>query len=319
MGLWGGIKKVGRGIGRGAKKVVRGVKKLGNSMDPTNNEYTAVDPSGGLSGTAGAAGQFAGVGQEGFGRYNQGLDALNAQLRGQTMGQNLVSTEQLRQGLQQNVAAQQSMAASAAPQNQAMAQRTAMIQGARAASGMSGQAALAALQERDLAQRLLAQNQQQQMDANLRAALESRRTEGQAYGNIEDARTRRFEAMSKQPTDLQRGMKAVSGGVKAIGKVASFFSDRNLKKDIHGADEDVQEFMDGLKAYRYEYKNKRHGKGKKLGVMAQDLERSKVGKKTVRKLPEGKAVDVADLTSALAAGTANLNKRLSRLEAKRAR
>lgn len=297
---------------------VDGLKKLGDQFDPTNNPYKQVDPTGELAGQGQAAQDFAQHGELGFRRYGGELDAVSRQLLGQTQGQGLVSTEQLRQGLQQNLAAQQSMAASARPENQAMAGRTAMIQGGRMAAGMSGQAALAALQERDLAQRLLSQNQQAQLEANLRAALESRRTAGQAFGQVEDQRASRFNTISGQPTDLQRGGQVAAGAVRGIGSVASWFSDRRLKTDVLPADEDAKEFMDSLKAYRYRYKDQKHGQGEKLGIMAQDLEKSKMGRRAVRETGEGKAVDLADMASALAAGTANLNKRLALLEKKAA-
>jgi hypothetical protein len=105
----------------------------------------------GLIGNAQDARGFAGTAQA---NYNQGTDALRGQLaylQQLQRGQNSVSAEQLRQGLQQNLAAQQSMAAGAAPQNAAMAARTAAIQAGRLGSAASGQQALAGIQERNAA------------------------------------------------------------------------------------------------------------------------------------------------------------------------
>lgn len=100
-------------------------------------------------GDQGAANYNAMTGQLG-GTYGQLGDALNYQ-RGLMMGQNSVSQEQLRQNLQQGLAAQQSMAAGASPQNAAMAATNAAINMGRLSAGLAGQQALAGLQERNMA------------------------------------------------------------------------------------------------------------------------------------------------------------------------
>jgi len=82
------------------------------------------------------------------GRLGGALDDLQATAR----GQNSVSALQLRQGLQQNQAAQQSMAAGANPNNSAGAARTAAIQMGRLGAGLAGQQAVAGIQERNQAQ-----------------------------------------------------------------------------------------------------------------------------------------------------------------------
>ena len=90
--------------------------------------------------------------------YGRDVGALNSNVQGLQAianGQNSVSALQLRQSLQQNQAAQQSMAASAAPQNAAMAARTAAIQSGVLGAGLAGQQAVAGLQERNQAQQQL--------------------------------------------------------------------------------------------------------------------------------------------------------------------
>jgi hypothetical protein len=100
-----------------------------------------------------------------------------------------------------------------------------------------------------------------------------------------------------------------------IAGIAAMASDRKLKKNIRDADGDVEDFMKGLKAYKYDYKDEKFGEGKRLGIMAQDLEKTKLGKRAVIDTDEGKMVDVRTLAGALAASTANLNKRLAKVEA----
>lgn len=82
-----------------------------------------------------------------YGKLGDSMDYLGGVMR----GQNSVSAEQLRHGMQQGVAAQRSMAASASPQNAAMAARTAAMQMGRLGAGLAGQQAVAGLQERNQA------------------------------------------------------------------------------------------------------------------------------------------------------------------------
>jgi hypothetical protein len=99
---------------------------------------------------------LSGTGQAGYnamtGRLNGALDDLQATAQ----GRNSVAAEQLRQGMQQGQAAQMSMAAAASPQNAAMAARNAANNMSRLGYGLSGQQALAGLQERQQAQQAYA-------------------------------------------------------------------------------------------------------------------------------------------------------------------
>lgn len=63
---------------------------------------------------------------------------------------------------------------------------------------------------------------------------------------------------------------------------ATYFSDERLKENItYISKEDLKEMKSFLKAYAFNYKNDKHGKGDWIGVMAQDLEKSKLGKTLV--------------------------------------
>jgi len=161
-GRWGGDLAGAFGVGSG---------------DPANADRQA------LSGQAAASGAFADQGQQGFanlGAQGQGvIDALKAQAN----GQNSVSALQLQQALGQNLAAQQAQAASASPQNAAMAMRLAAMNSARLGTGLAGQQAVAGLQERNQAQQNLAQFLNQQQNMQLQAALQGRATAASGYGN----------------------------------------------------------------------------------------------------------------------------------------
>lgn len=77
------------------------------------------------------------------------------------------------------------------------------------------------------------------------------------------------------------------------------FSDRRLKTDIERiSKEDLDELKATLKAYRFKYKSEKHGQGDWIGVMAQDLEKSKIGKGLVVTNKEGfKTLDMLKVMS----------------------
>jgi hypothetical protein len=131
-----------------------------------------------------AAGDFAAWGESGYhGLGREGADVRDM-LRRQATGQESVTREMLRQGLQQGLAQQRSMAAGAAPQNQAMAARTAAMNMGRATAGMSGAAAVAGMQERQAAAKALADAINAQRAMELQAALGSRQNAISGYGGV---------------------------------------------------------------------------------------------------------------------------------------
>ncbi len=104
------------------------------------------------------------------------------------------------------------------------------------------------------------------------------------------------------------------GGTVAAGAIAS---DRALKKDVRKASSSIDEMLDKLEATVYRYKDEKHGEGRRAGIMAQDLQRSKLGALVVRETPGGKMLDVNAAVSAALASSARLHRRLSDLERKK--
>ncbi len=250
-----------------------------------------------LAEQAAAAGQFAGVGE---GNYNQGTADLNAQrdyLRRIASGQDSLSAMQLQQGLQQNVAAQQSMAAGASPMNGPMAARQAAMNAARLGAGMSGQAAMAGLQERRDANNALSNMMLGQRGQDVNVATGSRQNALSGYGA--------GNAGQPPKSDIEKY------GPAAIAAL-QLFSDRNLKTDIVDGDEKANRALDGLRAYAYKYKNE-YGRGEQLGVIAQDLPRIGLGQ-AVLDTPDGKAIDPGKLSGANTAMLAALARRVGKLE-----
>jgi len=69
---------------------------------------------------------------------------------------------------------------------------------------------------------------------------------------------------------------------QGITGAAMYFSDKRLKENIQPVDQDeLKEMKKHLKAYAFNYKNDKHGIGNWIGVMAQDLEKSKLGRTLV--------------------------------------
>lgn len=101
-----------------------------------------------------------------------------------------------------------------------------------------------------------------------------------------------------------------------LGGSAIMASDRNLKTDIEPAADDIDEFLDKLTPSTWRYTDERLGKGRFAGVMAQDVEKSKIGKDIVVEAEEGKGLQSNKVMSALLASVARLNKRVRDVEGK---
>jgi hypothetical protein len=159
-------------------------------------------------------------GREASGFANEGQDAFNAMagqlgqttdmLRDQATGKVSLSAEQLRQGLQQQIAMQRAAQASASPQNAAMAARLGMNNMARASYGMSGQAAQAGLAERMAAAKALADFQLQQRQQELQRALQSRQNSIAGYGGV-----------TTEGSDLEKNAPLINGIVGGASLIAT--------------------------------------------------------------------------------------------------
>lgn len=269
-----------------------------NMPDPGAESESAKRQREMLEQQGAAASGFAGVGEQGYGAT--GIEAQQARdyLRRVANGQDSLSREQLRQGLQQQLAMQRSYAASAPPSNQAMAARTAANNMGRASSGMSGNAAMAGIQERNAANLALNDAILKQRQQDMQVALDSRRNAISGYGGA-----------APEKSWIEKYGGAIAGGAAAM-------SDERLKEDIKGGDSAAKRALEGLRAYTYRYKDEKHGKGKQFGPMAQDLERAGL-KHAVIDTPDGKAVHGAKAALSSLALVAALGRRVSKLEGKR--
>jgi len=116
-------------------------------------------------------------------------------------------------------------------------------------------------------------------------------------------------------------------GAKSLGK--SIYDSRKKKKGAALSDErsklppakkEVNSFMDELEALQYEYKDPSApgaAEGTRVGITAQDLEKSSLGKTLVKNSAGGKMVDTVQGFGTVLAATAELNRRLKKLEGKK--
>jgi len=244
------------------------------------------------------AGHFANVGEADFSRMTEESQAVRDYLRQVASGEHSVSGEQLRQGLQQNQAQQQSMAAGASSSNAPMMARNAAMNMGRASSGMAGQAAIAGLQERQNAQQALSQMLLGQRGQDVQVGLGARGLTLDAYG---------------KPVEKEKSFGEKYG--PAAAAVVAALSDERLKHDIKDGDDEARRVLDQLRAKTFHYNDEKHGKGKQLGIIAQDLERGGLRQAVIDKGGK-KMVDGAKLATALAAMMPGINARISKLEGK---
>ncbi len=145
---------------------------------------------------------------------------------------------------------------------------------------------------------------------------ENQLLESNPYSN----KVRENQLMDSNPYNSEQkkesGMDA-SGIMSMIGSM----SDERQKKNISNtSDPEVEDFLDNINGSKYQYKNPNLlGADNKThySPMAQELEQSDIGKSMVYTQPNGtKMVDYGRGFGALMATTANLNKRLNKLETK---
>jgi len=206
------------------------------AADPSNPDRSA------LRGNAQAQ---AGFGQQALGNYGQSNGALNGTygqmgqtqgyLQGVMNGTTSQSAPQLQQGLAQNMAAQQSMAASQ-PGNVASA-RVAGMNNAQMSAGLAGQQQIAGMQERNAAASQLNQSQQNQAALQYGARGQDATGANAAYGTGTGA----YDNAEKNP--MKTGGSLLGGG---IGGVVGLFSDERLKENIADADDEASDMMERI-------------------------------------------------------------------------
>ncbi len=110
------------------------------------------------------------------------------------------------------------------------------------------------------------------------------------------------------------GAVAGAAGGAAVGSAAAK-SDERSKMNIEDGKSAARAFMDSLEAKTFDYRDPADG-DRRTGVMAQDMERTPIGRAFVSEGPDGyKRVDYGKALGTMLAGEADLHDRVSQLEA----
>lgn len=230
---------------------------------------------------------------------------------------------QLAQATQANVANQASLAAGqrGASQNVGMISRGAANQGANIQQQAAGQAASMGAQQQLQGMQGMANIAGQQVGnlGNAANAYAANTLGGvSAYNN---AQAGLFGSQNKANADIaiqnNKAQQGIFGGL--LGGAGSILSDERLKKDIKPADDKIQDFLRKAGAHEYEYKDGAKdlpgaGGGKHTGPMAQELEKSEIGKQMVVNTPEGKGIDFGKSMATLLSAIASVNKRIDSMD-----
>lgn len=133
------------------------------------------------------------------------------------------------------------------------------------------------------------------------------------------AQTQHQNLLLQQQIERAKNEKDAKGGVMAtIGKIIGGISDERAKTNVRRSSKNIDRMLDKLKASEYDYKPEYGDKGF-VGFMAQDLEKSKLGKAMVKTGPDGlKRFDGSRALMAALASNARLHERLKKLEGKAA-
>jgi hypothetical protein len=266
---------------------------------------------------------------------------LLQQLQDQAAGKGpSLAQMQLQQGTEQNLRQQAAMAAGG--RNPGLASYQAAQNQSGAGQQMAGQAAMARLQEQQQAQGMLGQlsGQMRGQDQGL-MGMQNQFALGQA--GIDQSQNALYNQLNAQQSgaynkyqydrDLQ-GMQndadikkamiggAFNAGASAAGMAAMGKSDERSKTDIQPGAPLLREMLDQIKAHDYEYKNPSEegaAPGRHVSVMAQELEKSELGRRLVKDTPSGKMVDYGRGLGTMLAAIADMNSRVKELETRKKR
>lgn len=266
-------------------------------------------------------------------------DQLQKVASGQQMGAGEMA---IRRGMNQAAAAQQAQAAMARGGMAGIAGRSAARNLGNLSVDAAGQGAQAALQDQGAARNLLAgvlgqgrgadigiaTNQaglnQQTSLANQDAELKARGMDDQArlaylaqmHGiSVAEMQARLAqEAANMGQTGILPDLLQAGG---ALGGAAIMASDRSLKTDVAEAGEAVDDLLDSLDPVRFRYvEPAKHGDGEYAGILAQDAQRTDLGREMVLETPDGLMLDAKKTVGVLLAAVARLNQRVRELEAR---
>lgn len=114
--------------------------------------------------------------------------------------------------------------------------------------------------------------------------------------------------------DAARRASYLEGGAQIAGGVSQAYSDERLKEDIEPAE--AVEALSEAGSWSYRYKDPAHGPADEyIGPMAQELERTRLGKSLIVETPAGKAVDTGRLALVAASAISEQQREIDALKA----
>ena len=117
--------------------------------------------------------------------------------------------------------------------------------------------------------------------------------------------------------DLLTGnQQAINAGNVLGSGLGGMASDARVKMNVEEAAEQIDEFLKNLSPVSWEYKDRdKYGSGRKFGVMAQDMEKSEVGRSFVFTDEDGvKRIDYGSALAAMMATIKHLSDKIEKLE-----
>ncbi len=268
------------------------------------------------------------VGQQGQNAMNRGDHAagqtrnmqmsLIQQLQDQANGVGpSLAQMQLQKGTDQNLSNAMALGQSQRGAGAAGMMKGIQTQQAGIAQGMAGDSAMLRLQEQ-----MAARNQLGQSLGQVRGSDDQNAQfyAGQQNTTANSNAQRQADAAKQQATlDLEREkmlneQRKNNSPLGFMGGLFSSMSDERVKTDIAPASSSLYEFLDKLGAHEYRYKDEKHGEGRRVSPMAQELESSEAGKPFVFETKDGKAVDYGKGFGTMLASQAELHRRLKKLE-----
>jgi hypothetical protein len=127
--------------------------------------------------------------------------------------------------------------------------------------------------------------------------------------------TAKYKSAQARNESTGMWLNMIATGVAAYAKMSS---DERMKQNISSGDREIEQFLDAIDAYQYEYKDPKaigRDSGLLIGIMAQDAERGgPMGNAMVSNGPRGKQLDMNQGLAAVMAAQANLHKRTKQLE-----
>lgn len=160
------------------------------------------------------------------------------------------------------------------------------------------------------------EGQEMAKTAQLNRQAQSQQLLANVYGGKSQQSVDALKAQTGQRSDENKQRSQVAGDV--MSSLSNVFSDKKKKENIDAVQDSggkIDEFLSKIDPYTFEYKDESLG-GKQMGVMAQDLEKSDIGRSLVENHPEGKTVRVDKIGLPILAAQSDMFKRIKELEDK---